>query len=385
MNRSRIQVACGLVLAGALLTAGCGTSVPTPPPPATHAGKASATLNTSVAAADGTWAVAVMGGSAARYNNFWQLFTRPSGSSTWKLVTPPGTADNGGLVIAIGESAVFTAFRPSQDLTFTPLIQSTSGGRHWASISPINSGLASAPDALAARPGGGLLALVTGDTAMMTAPGYSRWKELVSRKALAATSAAKACGLTAITAAAFTSSGSPLLAGACARPGHAAVFMQAGGTWRAIGPAVPAAVAGQPITVLRLSQAGSETTAVLQAGSGPGASVLVAWSSDDGSHWSLSPALAFGTGHVASASFGPGGAVAVTGHGGEVVSPGHRWQALPALPPGTLTLAAGPSKGTVDALAVHRTILQVWQTTLGAATWTKSQTLKVAVPFGSSS
>jgi hypothetical protein len=386
MSRSRFRLAgSGLAVAGVLLAAGCGTSPATPGPPASRAARPDAFLNTSVTSAGGTWAVTVMGGSDARYNDFWQLFTRPAGSSAWKLVTPPGTADNGGLVIALSGSAVFTAFRPSQDLTYTPLIQSTSGGRHWASINPIDSALASAPGALAARPGGGLLALVTGDTATMTGPGYSTWKKLVSRKVLAATSTGRLCGLTAITAAAFTSSGSPLLAGACARPGHTGIFMQAGGSWRAIGPAVPAALAGQRVTVLRLVQAGSETTAVMQAGTGPAASLLVAWSSDDGGHWSLSPALAVGTSPVASASFGPDGAVAITGHRGELVSPGRGWRALPPLPPGTVTLAAGPGKGTVDALAVHRVILEVWQTAIGATTWTKSQTIKVAVPFGSSS
>jgi cation transport ATPase len=52
------------------------------------------------ARAAGTWAVAVMGGSAATHDNFWQLFARPAGSQRWKLVTPPGTPGNGGLVLA---------------------------------------------------------------------------------------------------------------------------------------------------------------------------------------------------------------------------------------------------------------------------------------------
>ena len=31
---------------------------------------------------------------------FWEVFVRPATSSTWRLVTPPGVADNGGLVAA---------------------------------------------------------------------------------------------------------------------------------------------------------------------------------------------------------------------------------------------------------------------------------------------
>ena len=30
----------------------------------------------------------------------WEVFVRPAKSSTWQLVTPPGVADNGGLVAA---------------------------------------------------------------------------------------------------------------------------------------------------------------------------------------------------------------------------------------------------------------------------------------------
>jgi hypothetical protein len=35
-----------------------------------------ASLSTSLTTAQGTWAIAVMGGSAASHNNFWQLFVR---------------------------------------------------------------------------------------------------------------------------------------------------------------------------------------------------------------------------------------------------------------------------------------------------------------------
>ena len=87
--------------AAAALIAGCGSAAPAAPGPAAEATPAGAPfLATSLVTAAGTWAVAVMGGSAASHNNFWQLFVRPAGSRSWKLVTPPGTADNGGLVLA---------------------------------------------------------------------------------------------------------------------------------------------------------------------------------------------------------------------------------------------------------------------------------------------
>ena len=85
-------VGLGLLTA---LTAGCGTQTAPVSTPRLHA--ATAPLSTSLVTPQGTWAVAVMGGSAASENNFWQVFVRPAGASRWSLVTPEGVADNGGL------------------------------------------------------------------------------------------------------------------------------------------------------------------------------------------------------------------------------------------------------------------------------------------------
>ena len=97
MSRPARRPAIALALAGAVLAAGCGSAAPPSRGPATQPARPVPSLNTSLVTAAGTWAVAVMGGSAAQHNNFWQLFMRPAGTTRWKLVTPPGTADNGGL------------------------------------------------------------------------------------------------------------------------------------------------------------------------------------------------------------------------------------------------------------------------------------------------
>ena len=142
-----------------------------------------------------------MGGSAATHDNFWQLFVRPAGSTAWRLVTPPGVADNGGLVVAgTGGQSLITAFRPSQYLTFTPLTVTRDGGRAWSPAGPLSGGLANVPDALAAEPGTGqLLALLTSGTVEVAAPGYARWHRLASGH-LASTPAGPRCGLRAVTA-----------------------------------------------------------------------------------------------------------------------------------------------------------------------------------------
>ena len=90
-----------------------------------------APLSTSLVTAQGTWAIAVMGGSAASHNNFWQLFMRPAAASHWSLVTPQGVADNGGLIAAGGSTSLVVGFRPSQSLAFSPLATSTDGGHSW--------------------------------------------------------------------------------------------------------------------------------------------------------------------------------------------------------------------------------------------------------------
>lgn len=372
-------------LASAALIAGCGTAAPAAHGPAFKAPPLF--LATSLVTPAGTWAVAVMGGPAATHNNFWQLLIRPAGGQRWKLVTPGGTADNGGLVLAAAGSSLITGFRPSQYLTYTPLTTTRDGGQAWSSTGPLDGALANGPDTLAAAPATRrLVALLTDGTVKLAAPGYTSWKTLTSRTALAATSAGRHCRLMALTAASFTPSGTPLLGGACARQGTSGIFASAHGTWQAAGPSLPAALARQDITVLRLTRTPQQTVALLEAGSGSAASLLAAWSAGNGGHWTVSPSLPLKGEALTSASFGPTGAVAVmlTGNRGEsVTSVSKQWQLLPTLPPGTATLAFGPGSA-ISALAVHRATLTVWQPSPGGATWTKAQTIGVPIQYGSS-
>jgi hypothetical protein len=382
----RRPAAIAVLLPAIMLAAGCA-GAPATSAPATRAAPPSPALNTSMDTAAGTWAAVVMGGSAAQDDNFWQLFLRPAGSTRWKLVTPPGTADNGGLVLASGGPALVTGFRPSQDLTYTPLIRTSDGGQSWSSLNPLDAALASAPDALAVKPGSGqMLALLNGGGAEQAAPGAATWTTLASPAALAATPAGRRCGLQALTAATFTPAGTPMLAGPCTQPGTAGIFTPGSGTWQAAGPAIPAALAGQDVTVNRLTRTAQGLTALFTAGTGPGASLLAAWSAD-GRHWTLAPPRSLHGADLTSASFGPGGSAAIitTANRAEIITgAGSSWLPLPPLPPGTATLAPGPG-GAADALAVHGSILTVWQHVPGGITWAKIQVINVPVPYGSSS
>ncbi len=374
-----------VLLAGTVLAAGCGSAArqagapaaPAPPP----------SLSTSLVTATGTWAVAVMGGPAADHNNFWQLFVRPAATGRWRLATPPGVASNGGLVVTSpGGRSVVAGCRPSQDLSFSPLATTHDNGTAWTP-GLLDAALADVPDALAAAPGGGrLLALLAGGEVQLSGPGGTGWTRLATRRALAASPAGGRCGPGRLTAAAFSPSGVPLLAASCARPGTAGVFAYAGGTWHPAGPALPAAYARQRVTVLRLTTTAGTTMALLAAGTGAAARLLAAWSTGSGARWALSPPLPLHGTKLTSASSGPSGTVAVvlTGnHAQTITGPAGAWRPLPALPPGTATLAPGAAGGW-DALAVHRTRLTVWQLPPGRAAWAATQTISVFIQFGSS-
>jgi hypothetical protein len=378
-RRAALAVAGPLIAAATV--AGCGgaptassapPAIPAEPPP----------LATSFAGGTGPgWTIVEMGGSAAQEDNFWELFTRTPGSAAWRLATPLGVADNGGLVVTgAGAKSLLTGFLPSQDLTFSPLTASTNSGASWSSASPVNPGLADVPDALAAEPDGRLVALTSGGAELGQPLGTS-WTRLSSSRALAATPAGKACGIAGLTAAAFGTAGTPMLAASCAHPGIVGIFADSGGRWRAAGPALPSALAREDIEVLRLAAAGTGLVALLRAGTGPGASVVAAWY--DGGKWTVSAPLR--TPAVRSTAIGPGGSFGIilnATHAATLAGPGASWHALPALPQWAATLALGPS-GQVDAIAAHGGTFTDWR--LAPTGWSSAQTIHVTIPYGSSS
>jgi hypothetical protein len=381
----RIRV--GLVLACAGLAAGCGTQTATVPaarPPAV-----TVPLSTSLATAQGTWAIAVMGGSAASHNSFWQLFVRRANTGHWSLVTPEGVADNGGLVAAGGSGSLLVGFRPSQELAFSPLATSTDTGRNWTP-GLLDAGLADTPGAIAVGPSGRTLALLQDGTVEAAptagAAAAGRWAPLTTLKALAASVPGRACGLEGVTAVSFGPDGNPMAAGNCARPGPAGVFTDAGGTWRSTGLVLPD---GGRARVLGLTAIAGGTVALLAASRPGGTSLFTAWW--NGTRWTVSaPVTADG---VRAFGFGPdGSAWLLPGRGRpEVVAraASSTWRPLPPVPAGTQVLAP-PGTGTLapgagesfDALAVAGSRLTIWR--LGQGAWARVQQVTVPVQYGSS-
>jgi hypothetical protein len=378
-----------VLLAGCGSTRASGTGRPATP--------ATPSLATSASYPDGTWAVLVMGGSAASHNDFWQVFDRPSGKqASWRLATPLGVASNGGITVAAtGGPSLIAAVLPSQDLHFSPLSRSTDGGAKWAADGLLDAPLAATPSALAAAPSGGLIALTRAGTAEVAGHPGGAWARLATEHSVASSPAARSCGLTSLTAAGYTASGSALLAGTCSRGGRAGIFAHGAGGWVAAGPALPAALAGRPVAVLQLARSGAAEVALLQAGAGRTASLLGAWSTGTASGWQLSAPYRLAGAQPRSAAVA-GRALGVllrsangsTGRAVSVAGPGAAWQALPALPagtatlpPGGMTLAAGPAGG-FQLLTARLGQLSVW--TAGSGGWDRSQVIKVSIPYGSS-
>jgi hypothetical protein len=372
----RIARAVALTAAATLIAA-CGSTAGGAGPASRSAAAASLPLATSLGGpGQPGWAVVQMGGSAATHENFWELFSRAAGSGRWKLATPPGVASNGGLVVAGAGAGLTAGFRPSQDLTFSPLAAIASPAASWSQGSALVSpGLASVPDALAVGPAGRLLALTSTGQVLLGAHGGTTWTQLANARSVAGTGPGRACGLTTLTAVAFAADGAPLLAGTCTRPGAVGIFIGERG-----------ATAGTPLPALPASAAG-RTMALIQAGTGSTADVFAAWLAAGAGAWTVSATVGTGGGAPRSEAMWAEGSAAFVLAGGraEAISgPGDGWRSLPALPAGTATLALGPA-GQLEALAAEVGSLSVWQLTPAGAAWTRLQQVRVTIPYGSSS
>jgi len=406
MMRVPAAAAAAAAAAVAALLAGCG-STPAPGHSTTAAaGISGPALATTVVSPDGAdWAIVDMGGSAAQYENFWELFVRPSGTASWKLATPVGAASNGGLVAtAVGTGTLLSGFRPSQDLTFSPLASTADAGVQWSQNSVLDAGLADVPAALAGNTGSGssagrVLALTDNGGVEVGASLGASWTQLTTLRTLAATPAGRACGLTSLTAAAWTPAGAPLVGGDCRSRGTTGIVTFSAGGWHQAGPALPASLASGPVSVIGLNTTGTHTTSVLAVGTGAATSVIAAWSVNGGRSWELSQPLRAGAGHgsahAPSVSFGSDGSASLvlpSGRGATIGWQSPHWQTLPTLPARTVTMASSTGTTSIpEAVAVSGGgTLSVWQLAPAAGTtsagyWQLVQTVKVAIPYGSSS
>jgi hypothetical protein len=356
------------------------------------AGASGGALPNAVSTASGTWAVVPMGQLAEPSNSFWQLLVARQGSPGWSVATPPGVADNGGLVLGAGQDSVLVGFLPSGRLQFSPLALSHDGGATWHP-SYLPGALADVPDALAFEPGpsGGALAVLRAQHVVASGATLSSWASKTSQAQLRRSS--PACRAGAITAVAFSPSGSTVVGARCTRPGVVGIFTQVGSSWLAARTASSQPFPGGAMTVLRLETLGQTTVALAQVVGGRQRALVALWNGADG--WSSSAPLALGSGaSVRASAIGANGslAVLVAGRGGleaHEISPGSTWVPLPTPPTGTQALATAPNAvasfaGGYDALSVHGAVLRVFALTPARTRWIVAQTLRVPLAYGSS-
>ena len=349
-------------------------------------------LATSVRTSEGTWATIPMGRLDEPLNTFWQLFYRPNGSVPWSdRVEATATATNGGLVLASAGPSLLVGVRPSVDLTFTPLISTSNGGRSW-SDGLVAKQLAARPDALATF-SGHALALVNssvGGQVLADVGGISKWRALVTQGGLARARAEKSCSLGSLTSVGYLGA-RPLIGGNCVHAGVVGLFANAHGIWRLAGPTLPSSLDNGWAEVLGLWTSQRTTVAMVAVTAASGTAVLAAWSQPAGG-WATSVPLTISSNEQV-ASFGPGpgkdvfvllrdafGAdrLALAQHGSS------SWQQLPPPPPRTATVAFGPS-APPDALVANGTKFSAWSLDVGSKRWAEDQVMDVALQYGSSS
>ena len=385
---SATAVIAGLMLGVVALT-GCATRAVTgsapaigrPPPVPLAAG---------VSLPGFSWATVRTGGPSVG-GKFWQLLVRDRADGRWRLATPPGVADNGGLAVARADDGTITAgFVPSQLLRFTPLAVTSDSGAHW-SQGLLPAALVGDPDGLAAVPGGRLVA-ITAESVQESASGAAGWRPLTSLKALAATRAGRRCGLASLTGAVAESNGTVLVAGGCRRPGTIGLFAATASGWQLTGPELPGAPGLRAVSIAGLIGTRTGTGVLLAGQTAHGEILIPAWLAAGSRSWATYVPFGFSVGGVESVSASAGGvwAVVLSGRRGLVTQPpGHSAGAADvahpvSLPADNATLMPGAAPGNLTALVPGLDTVAVWELTVPGR-WHRSQVISVpSTPGGQS-
>ena len=373
-RRPAARATAGLALS-AICLASCGASGPGAASGERAAPALATPLATSVEGGGGTWATVPMGDLRQPANTFWQLFFRRDGARTWSnQVEATATATNGGLVLAPAGHSLLVGVRPSQLLTFTPLISTADAGGSW-STGLISQGLTSRPTALAMSPGGGALALVNGrggPEVLESTRGLSSWQPLVTGKALASNPIDRPCEPGPLTAVGYvrvsptrSTPDDPVIGTSCRRPGVVGIFQEVMATWETVGPTLPSGSGQAQVLGLFPARDGLATLIGLsgaRAEVNGGTNLLAAWAALRKPWASSAPLLLPKGDRLLSYGATPGGGlfVLVARPGGEnelavVAATSHAWRRLPPPPPGTTTVAFGRLGGRRFSCRPHRT------------------------------
>ncbi len=369
-------------------------------------------LRSSVTTPTTATAVLPMGNLDDPANTFWQLLVRAAGAASWSLATPPGVADNGGLVVGVTASSSPTSppspspsppsppgtlvagFLPSADLRFSPVSRSSDGGHSWTG-GQLPSGLVTEPDALATGPTSQLAAIVAGHggSVLISGGSLTAWTTPTDELRSPARTG-PGCHVRRFTAASYTSGGGLIVGGDCSAATTFGLSELSGTApppgWHPLGTGT---VRGAT-SVLRLERTANGTggLGVVRAGGGRG--VVAFWSEGDpgtGAPWSTSPMSPVPAGWTVVATAmggGDGDTVAVLLSSGglrrivSVAGPGRPWVELPAPPAGTASVAV--VGGETDAFVTAGSTLTTWSLSGVSGTWSWVGSFKVPIQYGSS-
>jgi hypothetical protein len=326
-------------------------------------------------------------------NTFWQLFYRPTADSSWALVTPPGVADNGGLVMSTGMLPTVTVgFEPSQNLHFSPLAVTTDHGNTW-SPGIVSDGLSPDPDVLAGSDAGTSFAVVGSDggRVLETASDANTWRTLVSRSILARTDSGAACGVGELTAVTVDPLGHPLIGTTCTHDDRVGLFAGHADDWSFAGPRLPDQPDVMGTRVLRLVTTSSDVSSLLDLNTRTGPDIVADWSRDGQAPWSVSPSLLIGLRRqIISTAVGDNGGFLVEVANNNkppsllaIPGPATNWRTMTPAPQGTETVVANPN-GAIDALSVRNSQLTVWVLASASGSWMRQQVIDVPIDYGSS-
>ena len=349
----------------------------------------------AVSTSSDSWVTLPMGRLTDPRNTFWELFHAAPGSSHWSLVTPPGVADNGGLIASASAGAALVGVVPSDLLRFSPLAQSAQDGTSW-SPAFLPGALAPVPDALAytSTAPGGAIALLGGGRALTGPVGLSSWSPLVTAAALRRLS--PSCGVNGLDGATLMPGGAPLIATGCRRSGHVGLFTRTSTSWKDSGVTLGGSLREATTTVLRV-QSTAATTTVLAVASLRGRQSLVALWRSGSAPWTVAAPLTLSSGSsVRSTAVNSAGDVAVlfgvgTGRMRNAIdiAPGGIWNRLPRLPARTTALALPGGALTfgqpaVNAFSVAGESLDVFSLTPAGTAWAMIQSSRIPLAYGSS-
>jgi hypothetical protein len=415
------MLATATLLLVSIVLAACGPSTSSlPGKPRDAIPSDVAPLASSFATSTASWVDLPMGTSGL--NRFWELFSRSSGTGTWALVTPPGVADNGGLVVASTPEVpgVVAGFIPSQYLSSSPLESSADAGRNWEHPAMLAGGLVPGPSSLSLITAGSVLGVATGRApgsslgtvngvaALTTAHGGqvvagpltgATWRGISDLADVKASAAGERCRPSRLTGISSTQTGTLLLAATCARAGVIGVLRLSGSTWQLASPAVPATGTGHRLDVLRLARVPGGTAALVSWQTSRSRKLMVAWSEAGGSGWSQTAPLGVPAGSVVDAiGLGPSGTfeVLLTRSANkrrsdislEVATEATgalrgTWTDLPPPPPGSVAVA-GTSRGGALAFTASGTSVEVFALPDGESRWRLSTHMHVKLPYTSS-